>query len=305
MDKELEFLAEYYFPDKLKKIALADSLSPEKTEEIRIGTNRAVAFLKKSGIYFMSEKGVTTEYGKAAFFSREELYETVERLCGNSVYSCQEYIKKGFIPLKGGHRAGVTGRCITEGNKIKYITDFSSVNIRIAREIIGASDEIMPYLINGGIKNTIIISPPGCGKTTLLRDIARKLGGEFYMKKVAIADERGEIAATVDGQANNDIGKLSFVMDNCPKKEGIISMIRSMNPDILITDEIGTKDDEEAILTAVNSGIKVICTAHGNDIDDVRRKSGTNGLFNENVFELAVELSRKKGPGTLEKAVSL
>ncbi len=305
MDKVLKFLSEYYFPERLKKIALADCLCEERTEEIRIGAGKPLALVKKSGIYFVSGDGVVTSCEKGAFFTKEEVKEIVERLCENSVYSSQEHIKKGFIPLKGGHRAGITGRCVTENGKIKYITDFSVVNIRIAREVLDSSDEIMPYISDGGIKNTIIISPPGCGKTTILRDLARKLGGIEYRMKVAIADERGEIAATVNGQATNDVGILSSVMDNCPKKEGILSMIRSMNPDIIITDEIGTEDDEEAILKAVNSGIKVICSAHGKDISEVRRKSSTDRLFGEGVFHLAVELSRREGPGTLERVVFL
>ena len=122
MDKELTFLAEYYFPERLKKIVLADSHSSEKTEEIRVKADSAIAVMKKSGIYFLSETGYATEYRKAAFFTKEEVYELVAHLCENSVYSNQEFIKKGFIPLRGGHRAGVTGRCVTEDGKIKYIS---------------------------------------------------------------------------------------------------------------------------------------------------------------------------------------
>ncbi len=306
MDKGLKFLSENYFPERLKKIMLADLAAPERTEEIRIKANDAVCVLKKSGLYFLGENGETTEYEKAAFFSKEELSEIVTLLCENSVYSNQEHIKKGFIPLRGGHRAGITGRCIEENGKIKYITDFSAVNIRIAREIKGAADSVMPHIYNGKrVLNTLIVSPPGCGKTTMLRDIARKLGSPFFMKKVAIADERGEIAACFEGIAENDIGSLSFVMDNCPKAEGIVSLIRAMNPDIVITDEIGTKEDVYAVMQALNSGVSVIASAHGFSVSDVKRKSGIKELLSEGAFEKVIILSRKKGPGTVEEILDL
>lgn len=305
MDKGLEFLAEYYFPERLKRIAMADRLSPERTEEIRLKADFPIAVMKKSGLYFLSETGFQTEYKDAAFFSKEEIYDLVNRLCENSIYSNQENIKKGFIPLRGGHRAGITGRCIVEDGKIKYITDFSSVNIRIAGEIIGASDNIFPYIYDGKIKNTLIISPPGCGKTTMLRDIARKLGGERYLKRVAIADERGEIAASFEGKEGRDVGVLSVVMDNCPKAEGILAMIRAMSPDVVVTDEIGTEEDAKAIMQATLAGVSVICSIHGESFSDIAEKPGIKKLIPANVFSGAIVLSRKNGPGTIEEYIKL
>ncbi len=306
MDKGLKFLANNYFPERLKKIMLSDLASPERTEEIRLKAKGALCVLKKSGLYFLGENGETAEYEKAAFFSKEELSEIVTLLCENSVYSNQEHIKKGFIPLRGGHRAGITGRCIEENGKIKYIADFSAVNIRIAKEFIGASDSVFPHIYNdGNILNTLIVSPPGCGKTTLLRDIARKLGSPHFMKKVAIADERGEIAACFEGIPENDVGSLSFVMDNCPKAEGIFAMIRAMNPDVVITDEIGTSEDADAVMQALYSGICVICSAHGRNLAEAGKRSGIRELLSEKAFAKVIVLSRKDGPGTVEGVLNL
>lgn len=301
MNKGLKFLAERYFPQRLKNIALEDAKSPEETEEIRLSAGREAAVLKRSGIYFISDTGECRKKGNGAVFSQEEIREIVKSLCDNSLYSCRDKLKKGYIPLEGGHRAGVTGRCVCGKNGIEYITDISSVNIRIAHEVRGAANSLMPYIMGNTVKNTLIISPPGCGKTTMLRDIARNLGGERYMKKVAVADERGEIAALSSGIPSNDIGALTFVLDSCPKYEGLINLLRSSSPDVLITDEIGSDEDAFAVMEAVKSGVSVICSVHAASIDDAAKKSGIKRLCEEKVFGLYVLLSRKNGPGTVEE----
>lgn len=301
MNAELIKLAERYFPERLKKIALADAASPESTEEIRLSAGREAAVLKKSGLYFIAETGECVEKGRGAVFSLEEIRETVRLLCDNSLYSARDKLKGGFLPLAGGHRAGVAGRCVVRDGHIDYITDISSVNIRIAHEVKGASGSVLGYICADGVKNTLIVSPPACGKTTMLRDLARVLGGERYMKKVALIDERGELAAMRDGVPTNDVGELTFVLDACPKYEGMISLLRSASPDVLITDEIGSESDAEAISEAVKSGVSVICSIHAPSVDAATKKCAVKRLCSEGVFDLFVLLSRRNGPGTVEE----
>lgn len=301
MNEELRKLAERYFPERLKKIAIADASAPEATEEIRLSAGREAAVLKKSGLYFISESGECVDKGRGAVFSFEELREIVKRLCDNSIYSARDYLKEGFLPLEGGHRAGVAGRCVTRNGNIDYITDISSVNIRVAHEVKGASASVMGYIVGKGMKNTLIISPPGCGKTTMLRDIARVLGGERFMKKVALIDERGELAAMRRGIPVNDVGELTFVLESCPKYDGMISLLRASSPDVMITDEIGSEGDAEAISEAVKSGVFVICSIHAPSIESALKKTAVERLLKEGTFGLFILLSRKNGPGTIEE----
>ncbi len=301
MNEGLKNLALKYFPTRLKNIALADAESPDITEEIRLCAGKEATVVKKSGTYFISESGECTEKRRAAIFSKEEIKEIIKMFCKNSIYSYQDKLRQGFITLEGGHRVGVAGRCVNENGRIKSITDISALNIRIAKEVKGAATSVIPYIIGNKIKNCLIISPPGCGKTTMLRDICRILGGERYMKKVALADERGEIASMYDSLPANDIGALTFVMDGCPKYEGMMSLLRSSSPEVMITDEIGSEEDSLAILQAVKSGVSVICSIHASSINDAMSKEGIKKLLEENVFSVFVLLGRKNGPGTLEE----
>lgn len=301
MNEGLISLALKYFPKRLKNIALADAESPDITEEIRLCAGKEATVVKKSGTYFISDSGECTEKRRAAIFSKEEIKEIIKLFCKNSIYSYQDKLRQGFITLEGGHRVGVAGRCISEEGKIKSITDISSLDIRIAKEVKGAAIPVIPYIIGEKIKNCLIISPPGCGKTTMLRDICRILGGERYMKRVALADERGEIASMYDSLPANDIGALTFVMDGCPKYEGMMSLLRSSSPEVMITDEIGSEEDSLAILQAVKSGVSVICSIHATSIDEAMNKEGIKKLTEEKVFSVFVLLGRKNGPGTLEE----
>jgi stage III sporulation protein AA len=222
------------------------------------------------------------------------------------MYSFEEELRNGFITVSGGHRVGVCGRAVIENGRVKLLKDIGYMNFRVAKQVLGAADRVLGYLIRSPdcIYNTLIISPPQCGKTTLLRDIIRRLssGGEgdlFRGVKNSLVDERSEIAACSMGIPRNDVGIRTDVLDGCPKAEGIIMMIRSMSPEIVATDEIGRKEDADAIIDAVNAGVKVITTIHGSSTADFLNKQDLNRI-KKGVFERYVILSKKTGVGTLE-----
>lgn len=226
-------------------------------------------------------------------WSAEMVRRTADRMCQNSVYARQGELRRGFVTLPGGHRAGICGRTVMENGEIKHLTDISAINLRIAHQILGAADPVMDYIVtNGDVQNTIIVSPPACGKTTLLRDIARQLGGGKYQFRVGIADERGEIAAMHHGVAQNDVGFLTDVYDGCPKAEGMRMLLRGMSPAVLITDEIGTKEDEAAIVEAVHAGVRVICSLHGFGKEDALFKDGIGRLLQNGILRRVITLRR-------------
>lgn len=242
--------------------------------------------------------------------SREDIKLIVQRMSNYSIYAFEEEIKQGFITIKGGHRVGICGRCIIENNEVKTIKDIASINIRICREIKGCGSQVLPFIIKEGkILNTIVISPPRCGKTTLLRDLVRLISDgiedtaqniKLSGRKVCVVDERGEIAACYSGVPQLNVGLRTDVLDSCPKSEGIMMAIRSMAPEVIVCDEIGTYKDMESILAAMNCGVSLITSIHGSGTQDLYNRAVFKDLMDNNVFERAIVLSCSSGVGTCE-----
>jgi stage III sporulation protein AA len=239
-----------------------------------------------------------------------EIIRTLELMSENSIYAYQDEIKCGFITLRGGHRIGITGKAVMEGSSIRNIKDISALNIRVSREVPGCAEKLMRYVTNRGnqVFNTLIISPPQCGKTTMLRDMARLLSDGmqepcFDGIKVGIIDERSEIAACYRGVPQNCVGMRTDVLDSCPKRIGIDIMLRSMSPKVIITDEIGNQGDKDAIMRVVNAGVKIITSAHGYNISEMQSRQEVISLIEGKVFERYIVLSNSKGPGTVEEVV--
>lgn len=288
---ELEQILKY-FPVRIKEHILAvvknNIINPENIEEIRIRVNKPICIKIENEIKIL-------EY----VIMQEEMIEIFQKICENSIYSYTNQICKGFITIKGGHRIGISGSCVMENNKVINIKYISSLNIRLAREKKDCSINLVPYILdydNNNIFNTLIVSPPGFGKTTLLRDFIRVISNginkyNFKGKTVGVVDERGEISAMFHGIPQNDIGIRTDVIENVTKAEGMQMLIRSMAPQVIACDEIGNKEDIEAIKTAASSGVKGIFTAHGSNLDDLRLNNMIFELLNSLIIERIIFLS--------------
>lgn len=281
-----------FLPKKIAdQIRQIPPIQKEELEEIRIRINRPIEITLKGTPRFLSY-----------FIQPEDAFHLMNKISQFSIYTLEEELKRGYITVSGGHRIGLAGKVILENGRVKAIRDISSFNIRIAREKVGIAESIIPYLFRENWLNTIIIGPPQTGKTTLLRDIARIMstgGRTIPSYKVGIVDERSEIAGCVNGVPQLTFGCRVDVLDACPKAEGMMMMIRSMSPDVLIVDEIGRREDAEAIQEAVHAGIKLIMTTHGTSLEDIQKRPSLKEILDQRIFERFVVLSRKAGPGTI------
>lgn len=274
----------------------------EDAEEIRIRIDRCIIIKSFDKEYFILKNGeVSLKYIQENIYkpSLEDIKQTIETMSNYSIYAFEQEIRSGFINLKGGFRAGITGRVIYEENKIKTIKNISSINIRIAKEIKGCSKKILEYIYDSNIKSTIIISPPNCGKTTLLRDIIRTISN--INENVGLVDERSEIAATYMGKTELDIGIRTDILDRCNKSEGMMMLLRSMAPSVIAVDEIGSDDDIYAIERVSNSGVKLICTIHSENIEQLKNKKGIKKILDKGIFERFVILNRERNVCNIDK----
>lgn len=280
------------------------NINENTIEEIRIRVDRPVILKYPEGKEDILDHVVT----------QNEILNILQSLCNNSIYSYQSQICDGYITLQGGHRVGITGNVAMKDGKITNVNYVSSLNFRIAREIIGASDEILKEVVtrksntssqnnyrnanidnndisNLEINNTLIVSRPGCGKTTVLRDLVRNISNMGFT--VSLIDERGEIASMYKGIPQNDIGLRTDVMDNVTKSLGMKIAVRTMAPQVIVADEIGTDGDLEAINYGICSGVKGIFTAHGSDISELRQNETLNKLYEEKLFKRIIFLENR------------
>jgi stage III sporulation protein AA len=289
MDSVLRFLP--------RKLSLPFDILPtdirSNIEEIRIRIGRPIEVSVSGKPIFLS-----------VYVSEEDALQLINNLSQFSFYTLDEELKRGYITIQGGHRVGLAGKVILENGRVKAIREISSFNIRIAREKIGVAHHILPYLYMNHWRHTMIIGPPQTGKTTLLRDLARVVSTGYEKldippRKVGIVDERSEIAGCVKGVPQLQFGHRVDVLDGCPKAEGMMMLIRSMSPDVLIADEIGREEDADSVLEAANAGIKLMITTHGASLEEIKSRPTIKKILDLKIFERFIELRREETSGLI------
>lgn len=256
-----------------------------RMQEIRIRIDRPIYIQHKNKEYICNY-----------VVKKRELSEMLEYISNYSMHAYENELRQGFITIEGGHRIGMTGQVLLEKGQVKNLKNISSINIRISHEVEHCADAILPYITEDeNVCHTLIISPPRSGKTTLLRDIIRQVSNRGC--NVGVVDERSEIAGCYQGIPQNNVGPRTDVLDGCPKKEGMLMLVRSMAPDVIAVDEIGAQEEVEAMKYAMHCGVKMLATVHGKSMEEIRNKPLFDQLVKEHCFERYIVLQNKNHIG--------
>ncbi|MDO5135841.1 MAG: stage III sporulation protein AA [Eubacteriales bacterium] len=287
------------FAGNIRRLLLEAELDYDKLYEIRLRVGRPLFLIYDGGECFLRKPG-EEEY----LVTREDLKETLDYVSGYSLYAFEEELRQGFLSVQGGHRVGVTGKVILDGDRIRGMKYISCINVRLSHQIRGCADPIMPYIQKRDwVAHTLIVSPPRGGKTTLLRDIIRQLSnGRRGVPgiTVGVVDERSELAGCYQGIPQNDLGMRTDILDGCPKPLGMQMLIRSMSPAVVAVDELGREEDFKAVESVIHCGCKLVATAHGNSVGDVLEQPFFQRLLKERVFERYILLGGASRAGQVE-----
>lgn len=306
MNKKDELLK--IFSIKLRTILSKINLDYDLLQEIRLRVNAPLLVIYDNKEFFVTSQSSLSDSDEDVYvITKNEIRETMEYISNYSLYAFEEELKQGFITITGGHRVGIIGKAVLEENKIKSMKHISFINIRLSHQVKGCADKVLPYITGekgNDCYHTLIISPPRCGKTTLLRDVIRQLSEGSEKRPgitVGVVDERSEIGACYMGIPQNELGIRTDVLDCCPKAKGMLMLIRSMSPRVIAVDEVGSGEDISAIEYVMNCGCKLIATVHGNSIDDIKNKPILGKLVEEKLFERYILLNNNGGVGHLEE----
>lgn len=273
---------------------IVNNFSFNDINEIRMRVNEKIIIVVKNKKYYLKD-----ENNEFVIIDRFLLDNFIKRISENSIYAFNDSIINGYITLPKGVRVGLSGKVVSNGDKIVTIKDFQSVNIRIPHMVRNCCVPAYEFLVDDNIKNTLIVSAPGCGKTTFLRDFVYQLYQHNNSKNILIADERNEICSVTNGLPALDIGGFCDIYTDCSKAFAFKNGIRSMSPDVIVTDEIDMEKDLPSILEAINSGVSVVATIHAKDLIQLKKKQGFDEILDKKFFNRYVILSNEEGPGTL------
>lgn len=282
--------------------AISEDVAPN-IEEIRLRSTRPLMVYTCEKGYCVGALGGLSQTN-GLFVSEEDIEQTFNALTGQSPYAYEDDIRQGFLTLSSGIRAGLAGSALMTGRQLRTFKTISSINFRIPRQIVGISKRLLPYISKDSrLISTLIISAPRLGKTTLARDIARCAGSGFGLNpmRVSVVDERQELAASLYGRPFFDVGRETDVISGVYKHMGVFMALRSLSPDVIVTDEIGKSEDLEALKEVANSGVVMVATAHAPDFKSLRNRLFFQQIFEQKLFDAYVVLSAALGRITVSQ----